>query len=107
MDFLARRNIYHGDLAARNVLLTDTLDAKISDFGHSKRLYADLKTAQSLNKSGSDTILRIPMKWVALEVLLFQEFVPVKSESWSFGVLTWEIFTGGKEPYGIGKFPNI
>ena len=50
MSFLARKNIYHGDLAARNILLTDTLDAKISDFGLSRRLYADLHTAQSLKR---------------------------------------------------------
>ena len=29
MDFLTGKNIYHGDLAARNVLLTDSLDTKI------------------------------------------------------------------------------
>ena len=103
MHFLTSKNIYHGDLAARNILLTDTLDAKISDFGLSKRLYADLTTAQTLKKNDEDKLPPLPIKWVALEVLLMQEFVPVKSDVWSFGVLTWEIFAVYKEPYGVGK----
>ena len=107
MEFLTGRNIYHGDLATRNILLTDTLDAKISDFGLSRRLYSDLTNAVDLTNVESDQVNRtlpLPMKWIAMEVLMHQQFVPVKSDVWSFGVLTWEIFQFGREPYRSGNY---
>ena len=106
MDFLAMKQIYHGDLATRNILLTDSLDAKISDFGLSKRVYNDITATQGLKQEEDEKIKPLPVKWVALEVLLFQEFVPVKSDIWSYGVVIWEIFSGGCEPYGEGILLN-
>ena len=41
MEFLSDKNIYHGDLAARNILLNEHLVAKVADFGLSRRLYED------------------------------------------------------------------
>ena len=103
MDFLTGLHIYHGDLATRNVLLTETLDAKISDFGLSKRMYTDLNTPQSLKSVNEEQSLPVAYKWMAIEILLRQEVIPVKSDSWSFGVVLWEIFEYGKEPYREGK----
>ena len=107
MDFLTQKHIYHGDLATRNVLLTDTLDAKISDFGLSKRLYSDLSGPQAIRAANESQALPLPIKWIALEVLVRQEFVPIKSDVWSFGVLMWEIFQMGKEPYRIGRLKTM
>ena len=55
-------------------------------------------------KNDEDKLPPLPVKWVALEVLLLQEYIPEKSDVWSFGVLAWEIFSCAKEPYGFGKF---
>lgn len=39
MEYLASRNILHGDLAARNVLLSENNVVKISDFGLARNMY--------------------------------------------------------------------
>ena len=82
MDFLTGKHLYHGDLATRNVLLTDTLDIKISDFGLSRRLYADVNEPVPIRSTEDGKSLPLPIKWVALEVLLHQHFIPVKSDVW-------------------------
>ena len=93
MEFLSSRAIYHGDLACRNILLTEKLVAKISDFGLSRRLYDKLSSDV---KSDDD----LPFRWSAIEVLNIQKY-SLQSDIWSFGIVLWEIFQLGKEPYLI------
>ena len=102
MQFLSEKNIYHGDLAARNVLLTDSLIPKISDFGLSKRLYQEIGPC-AIQKEEDDRKLILPMKWLALEILNNGIIVPIKSDVWSYGVVIWEMFQFGAEPYAKGK----
>ena len=101
MDFLSKRNIYHGDLAARNILLTDHLIAKISDFGLSRRLYHEMGPCPITKEK--DVKLILPMKWLALEILNNGEIVPMKTDVWSYGVVIWEMFQLGLEPYSRGN----
>ena len=102
MEFLSSKNIYHGDLAARNVLLTDQLVAKVSDFGLSRRLYQNISPDENESMSG----MKLPVKWLALEVLMHGN-ATVKSDVWSYGVLLWEIFEIGGEPYRRGNTEHL
>lgn len=80
MDYLASKNVLHGDLAARNVLLCDKNVVKICDFGLSKNLYKS-----EIYEKKSNT--KLPYKWLALESIQFGTF-SVYSDIWSFGSLS-------------------
>ena len=105
MQYLARRHIMHGDLAARNILLEDELlhsrriVAKISDFGLSKSFYDQIKYKKQ-------TRVEVPWKWMALEYLK-DDFFTITSDVWSFAVLVWEMLSFGKNPYGYNSFDEV
>ncbi|XP_033120945.1 tyrosine-protein kinase receptor Tie-1-like isoform X2 [Anneissia japonica] len=90
-EFLSLRRYYHGDLAARNILVGKELTVKISDFGLSTDIYTSghgvLKDKQPR-----------PILWASLETNLYG-ICTSKSDVWSFGVLLYEIYTYGAVPY--------
>ena len=94
MDFLTRRNIHHGDLASRNVLLTDTLDAKVSDFGLSRAL----GVGKDYYQTNFNMNLKLPIAWCAPECITFLKFTSA-SDIWAFGVTMWEMFSYGFQPW--------
>lgn len=79
----------HRDIASRNVMLTANLTAKLGDFG----LCRLLDNSKYTNKDG-----KLPIKHMPLESSRYGEFSE-KSDVWSFGILLYEMFTGGERPF--------
>ena len=84
------------DLAARNVLVTQDLNLKITDFGLSERDYQFISGSTAVK--GPDTA-RQPIAWLAYEILKNKEKI-YASDVWAFGVYMWEVFQfGSGHPY--------
>src|SRR6218665_59123 len=89
MEHLSLNHLYHGDLAARNVLVTPSLDLKITSLSLSRDIHA------------SDYSLfhdrLIPLRWMAPESVFNSEF-STSGDIWSFGVFVLEVFRFGALP---------
>lgn len=91
MEYLSSHHYVHRDLATRNCLVGDNMSVKISDFGLSRDIYSsDYYRVQSKSL--------LPVRWMPPESILYGKFTS-ESDVWSFGVVLWEIFNFGIQPY--------
>jgi len=93
MYHLHREGIIHRDLAARNILLSKHLDAKVGDFGMSRQTEAE-------DSAGVTQATVGPLKWMAPEAIAQGQYSKA-TDSFSFGVVMWEIITGQEPWQGI------
>ena len=91
LQYLAVRHFVHRDLATRNCLINHQLFVKISDFGLSKDIYS-----KDYYRFGDKSVL--PIRWMPPEAIVYSKFT-TQSDIWSFGIVLWEIFSGGAQPY--------
>ncbi|TPP55975.1 Receptor protein-tyrosine kinase [Fasciola gigantica] len=93
MDYLSSHRFVHRDLAARNVLiLNDQLFCKITDLGLARDCYAN--DYYRLHPHS----LMLPIRWMPLDSIIYGKFT-VESDIWAYGVLMWEVWSGGMRPY--------
>lgn len=91
MEYLSSHSFVHKDLAARNILVGEQLHVKISDLGLSREIYSsDYYLIQP------KTLL--PIRWMPPEAIAYGKF-STESDIWSFGVVLWEVFSYGLQPY--------
>eukprot|EP00794_Sanderia_malayensis_P019018 gene19018-20930_t len=93
MAYLAERGFVHRDLATRNCLLGEQEAVKIADFG----LAHDISSSES-DYYRIDGQRLLPIRWLPPEALTLGKFT-VHSDIWAFGVVVWELFTYGMQPY--------
>lgn len=97
MDAITQLDFVHRDLAARNCLVDGHETVKIADFGMSRMI----PETQTFYRSDA---AMVPVRWSAPETIE-SGIHYLKSDVWSYGVVVWEVFSGGKEtPYGA--IPN-
>uniref|UniRef100_A0A671F530 Tyrosine-protein kinase n=1 Tax=Rhinolophus ferrumequinum TaxID=59479 RepID=A0A671F530_RHIFE len=92
MAFLESHQFIHRDLAARNCLVDSDLSVKVSDFGMTRYVLDD----QYVSSVGT----KFPVKWSAPEVFHYFKYSS-KSDVWAFGILMWEVYSLGKQPYDL------
>lgn len=97
MDHISKKDIIHRDLAARNILVRklgrkDVL-VKLCDFGLGRNVeYGNYYVVDKAKQTA------LPVKWTAPESVEFRKF-STKSDVFSFGIVMWECWSHGAEPY--------
>ncbi|XP_072904686.1 muscle, skeletal receptor tyrosine-protein kinase isoform X2 [Hemitrygon akajei] len=91
MSYLSERKFVHRDLATRNCLVGENLVVKIADFGLSRNIYS----ADYYKANENDAI---PIRWMPPESIFFNRYT-TESDVWAYGVVLWEIFSSGMQPY--------
>jgi len=82
MKFLHDNKILHRDFNSKNILLTNGYQAKVADFGLSRKKLDDTTTLSYI-------IGQIP--WMAPEVLQISKNYSQKADVYSFGILLWQM----------------
>ncbi|XP_022097303.1 inactive tyrosine-protein kinase 7-like [Acanthaster planci] len=90
MEHVASHRFIHGDLAARNCLLSPAMEVKVSLMAVSRDLYrAEYhEYRQKL----------VPVRWMPPEAV-FEDELSTKSDVWAYGVFVWEVFAQGHLPH--------
>ncbi|EDV19066.1 uncharacterized protein TRIADDRAFT_62480 [Trichoplax adhaerens] len=87
MCYVSANRFIHRDLALRNIAIIGNQTAKISNFNFATE-----------ENSYAPPLHHYCIKWMAPESIK-EELYTSKSDIWGFGILLWELFSSGSEPY--------
>ncbi|KAK7071424.1 hypothetical protein SK128_008538 [Halocaridina rubra] len=91
LSFLHSANVLHGDIAARNCVVSEKLQLRITDAALSRDLFpTDYESVEHEPAR--------PIKWMAYETIN-DSIISTASDVWSYGVLVWELTTLAQQPY--------
>eukprot|EP00051_Salpingoeca_urceolata_P011811 m.146758 g.146758 ORF g.146758 m.146758 type:complete len:680 (+) comp17264_c2_seq2:203-2242(+) len=91
LAYIHSQEVVHCDLAARNVLINNAEQLKITDFGLARQ-------AGSPECDTSKVVFPISVRWSAPEVFSTR-ILSKETDIWSWGVLLYEVLTAGVTPY--------
>uniref|UniRef100_A0A914ZMM7 Tyrosine-protein kinase n=1 Tax=Parascaris univalens TaxID=6257 RepID=A0A914ZMM7_PARUN len=91
LAYLEGNKLVHKNVAARNCLVDGNLSLK---FGNLR----DATLTKCPSYLHSDPIHKVNVRWMAPETMQ-QHIFSTKSDVWAYGVLLWEIYADGAEPY--------
>ncbi|XP_071964817.1 uncharacterized protein [Antedon mediterranea] len=86
MAFLHKHKVSHGELSSQNILLGDRLVCKVSNVARVRNVVENVAEG------------RLGLRWMSPESIC-ASVQNEQSDSWSFGVLLWEIVNFGSTPY--------
>ncbi|KAF6037304.1 hypothetical protein EB796_004384 [Bugula neritina] len=91
LHYLHRKHIIHKDVATRNCCVDSNYNVKLMDYALSRDFFPDDYTCLGDNENK-------PVKWMAVETLVDKRY-SYSTDTWSFGVLLWELITFAQQPY--------
>ncbi|KAF9973199.1 hypothetical protein BGZ73_003585 [Actinomortierella ambigua] len=93
LAFLHVKGIFHRTLKSGNVLLTQSLEVKLCDFG-SPSIKVNLPPSISGNQRPQD-----PLRWMAPEVHGYEPRFSTKSDMYALGIVMWEMAANCTIPF--------
>eukprot|EP01117_Protostelium_nocturnum_P019015 TRINITY_DN810_c0_g1_i1.p1 TRINITY_DN810_c0_g1~~TRINITY_DN810_c0_g1_i1.p1 ORF type:complete len:684 (+),score=199.77 TRINITY_DN810_c0_g1_i1:62-2113(+) len=104
MSYLEKNQVVHKDLRIRNVFVSKIHGGYCIKVGNAV-LNSSLGDSEELDIKHRNEEELYRTRWMAPELIKSRKYSN-KTDIWAFGVVLWEVFHNGNEPYGISEEPS-